>query len=169
MLHCLPAITSLMAIKTYYQMRISFCKLFQKLFFQKLLQFLDIIYWNFATFQKSFDSQQVKQYLISSIKAMYIRVASQVHERFATQKIRMYQKNVKIGWKQSLVSSFSSRNKIFVMMVKNYTKGVIKFICCSPISHSSSSLLQIFWQGFRSSHTEVFLGKEQVFFAKQLY
>lgn len=38
LLHCLPTNTSLIAVKTYYQMRIPLYKLFQKLFWNKLLQ-----------------------------------------------------------------------------------------------------------------------------------
>ena len=63
-------------------------------------------------------------------KKYCIRVASGVEKQ---QKICKYWKNLKNGWKQSLAPSFPSRNKILVLVVKNYAKIDTKVSSSCPI------------------------------------
>ena len=60
--------------------------------------------------------------------------------------IRKYWKNIKIRLKQGLVLSLPSKNKIFVIAVKNYAKSDIKVVCSCTILRGFFILSQIIFQ-----------------------
>ena len=66
------------------------------------------------------------------------------------QEIRIYYENVKIALRWSQLHSLLSRNKIFVIAVKNYAEAVIKVFCTCPILLDFFTLLQIFCPGLQT-------------------
>ena len=79
-----------------------------------------------------FDWPQVNRYLISSAKDAVYQDVSLAAKLLQTCEIRNYLKNLKIGQRQSLAHSLSSRNKIFITAVKSCAKAEITFFCSNP-------------------------------------
>ena len=70
-------------------------------------------------------------------------VVSRVAQRFKVQDLRKYQEKVKIGW------NFPSRNKTFVITVKNYAEAFIKVFCLVQFCLSSLLCSKYFFRDCR--------------------
>ena len=73
---------------------------------------LFIIFWHFLIIQLRFELPQLKQYLITSITNLVhgCLTSCQTIQDLGSYEIKKYQKNVKWGWRRSLVPSLLSRN-----------------------------------------------------------
>ena len=117
---------------------------------------MDIIFRNFATFQKSLDSPQVKQRLISSIKSIVYELPHQLPNDLRLRilsnqeisgKLQNYQE--KIVWRQSLVPSLPSRNKSFVIAIKNHPEAEMQILCSCPFLFDFFTFSKYFVQDCR--------------------
>ena len=91
---------------------------------------LVIIFWNFAMFQYRSDSPQAKRNLIFSIANLLYELPHELPNDLrliGTYDFRKYQKNLKFGWKHSLVPSFLSRIQTLSIAVKNTQKHIPNF------------------------------------------
>ena len=98
-----------------------------------LTRILGIIFWTFATFQKRFDTPQVKRYLISSIKSM-------VHELPNDVRLRILENQIILEKCQNWVEtqpgdSLRSRSQVLAIAIKNHANSDTKVLSsCLPCS-----------------------------------
>ena len=94
-----------------------------------LTTILDIIFWNFFNILAKFPFTTSMVVLDIQHSQHSKRVALRVVERLKTQKMRKNWENIKFELTQSLVPSLPSRNKTFLIAVKNYAEAVVKVFC----------------------------------------
>ena len=107
---------------------------------------LVIIFWNFTIFQYSSHSPQSKPNSISSIAKLVYELPPELPNDLRLRILgnQKYQKNLKFGWRQSLVPSLSSRNSTLSIANKNHAKMDIKLFFSCPILLDFCILFQIF-------------------------
>lgn len=94
---------------------------------------MDMIYWNFATFKKSYNSPLVKRWLVSSIKNIVNELPHELPN------------DVRLPWGQSQLLSILSRNKAFVIVAKIYVGAAIRVFFSHPVLLDFLTLFQVFY------------------------
>ena len=105
---------------------------------------LDIIFGNFGTFQKIFDSPQVNWDLISSLENIVYDWPHKLPDDLKLQNL----KKLANTWVGISMSNLPSKNKMFVKAVKNSSKLDIKVLCFCPVLVDFFTLFQLFCPGF---------------------